>query len=295
MKNTVKKLKNWRLQNQPVRNPDRLNLTALLCLVFLLALIVFIFAAPIDPTAAQRVDLHARNRPPSFSNLQPLTSNLCLLGTDPLGRSVLPLLVLGARNSLTIAFSVAIFSSIIGIIVGLFAGFYGGWFDNLTMRVLDFFTMLPTFMVVVMLLRVLGFGLFSVAAVFIAFGWVGMARQVRMVMLSQRALEYVAASKTLGTPNILIIFREILPNVSSFIIVNFILVTASTIGIETSLTMLGFGLPLTTPSLGHLIAWAMDPLSMQNRPWQWLPAAVLMLVLVLCINYLGQVLRKNSP
>ncbi|MCL2386308.1 MAG: ABC transporter permease [Defluviitaleaceae bacterium] len=260
---------------------------AFFCLFFFVSIVVviFVWAALIDLDYVNRVNLRARDLSPRVG---------FPLGTDPLGRSVLPLLVVGARNSLVIAFTVAFFSSVIGIVVGLFAGFYGGRFDNLLMRLIDFFTMLPTFMVIMMLLTVMGGTIFSMTAVFIVFGWIGTARLTRMVTLQQSALEYVKASKTLGTPNIIIIFREILPNIISFIVINLTLTIAGTIGIETGLTMLGFGLPLTTPSLGHLISWAMNPLSMQMHPWQWLPSALFILIMVLCINYVGQALNRAA-
>jgi peptide/nickel transport system permease protein len=272
---------------KPIINELKKDKLALFCLIVVVVTITALFSisSTVDIDVVNHVDLRGRDMPPSFEYP---------LGTDPLGRSILPLLVVGARNSLVIAFIVAFSCLVIGIVVGMFAGYYGGRFDNFVMRLIDFFTMVPTFMVIIMLLTVLDSNIFSMAAVFIVFGWISTARLVRMVTLQQTALDYVKASKTLGTPDIVIIFREILPNIISFIVVNLTLTVANTIGIETGLTMLGFGLPLTTPSLGHLIAWATDPLTMQMYAWQWLPAALFILVMVLCINYIGMALNRAA-
>jgi peptide/nickel transport system permease protein len=115
-----------------------------------------------------------------------------------------------------------------------------------------------------------------------------------MMTLRQSAMDYVQASKTLGTPNIVIIFRGVFPNIISFVVVSLTLSFANNIGIETGLTFLGFGMPFTTPSLGTLIAQAADPSTMRSRPWQWLPAALLILVITLCINYIGQALNRAA-
>ncbi len=92
----------------------------------------------------------------------------------------------------------------------------------------------------------------------------------------------------------MIMFREILPNLSSLIIVNLTLNFAGNIGIETSLTYLGFGLPSTVPSLGTLIANARNADILENKTWIWLPAAIFILVMMLCINYVGQAFQRAA-
>lgn len=112
--------------------------------------------------------------------------------------------------------------------------------------------------------------------------------------MAERELEYVAASKTLGTPDWKIMLFNVLPNLSSIIIVNMTLNLAGNIGIETSLTYLGFGLPENVPSLGTLISYSRNPEVMENKPWVWLPAAILILVLMLCINFIGNALKRAA-
>jgi peptide/nickel transport system permease protein len=89
-------------------------------------------------------------------------------------------------------------------------------------------------------------------------------------------------------------FREVLPNIGSLIIVNLTLNLAANMGLETGLTFLGFGLPFSTPSLGTLISYASVPENMQNRPWQWLPASLLIVVMMLCINFVGQAVKRAA-
>ncbi|MCL2372158.1 MAG: ABC transporter permease [Defluviitaleaceae bacterium] len=261
---------------------DKLAFVSLV-VFFAIVFVAYAWSLSFSVDDVERMYLLRRNQPPCRE---------FWLGTDMVGRDMVVQLVVGARNSFTIAFVVSFATAGIGIFVGLLAGVYGGRLDNILMRVIDFFIMLPTFMVTIVLITMLPSTPVMLGAVLTLFGWLGMARGIRMVALRQSALDYVRASKTLGTPNIVIIFREVLPNIVSFMVVSLTLTIANTIGIETGLTFLGFGMPFTTPSLGTLIAQAANPAALQNRPWQWLPAALLILVVTMCINYVGQALNR---
>jgi peptide/nickel transport system permease protein len=126
------------------------------------------------------------------------------------------------------------------------------------------------------------------------FLWTGKARLIRSKVLTEKELDYVSASKTLGTPNWKIILFQVLPNLSSIIIVSVTLNLAGNIGIESGLTFLGFGLPESTPSLGTLVSYARNPDVLQEKWWIWLPASVMILTLMLCINFIGQALRRSA-
>ena len=106
--------------------------------------------------------------------------------------------------------------------------------------------------------------------------------------------DYVSASKTMGTSDFKIMFREIMPNLSSLIITNLTINFAANIGIETTLTFLGFGLPQSVPSLGTLIGYASSGDVLVNKQWVWLPASILILVLMLSINYVGQAFKRSA-
>jgi peptide/nickel transport system permease protein len=247
---------------------------------------VFIGASFIDTTITTKVNLAAINKPPSAK---------FLLGTDGSGRDMLTQLFLGARNSFMIAFGVTIFCGIIGLLVGLTSGYFGGKIDNVVMRILDFYAMLPRLMFIIVIVSIIPrYNVATFVLVMTVFGWFGDARLTRAKTLQQSSLDYVQASKTLGTNHFVIMFREVLPNIGSIIIVNLTLSLAANMGLETGLTFLGFGLPFSTPSLGTLISYASVPENMQNRPWQWLPASLLIVVMMLCINFVGQAVKRAA-
>lgn len=261
---------------------------ALGALILLVVLLVGIFAgAPlIDQKAAMRVSLMDQFAPPG---------DKFFLGADSGGRDIFAQLVIGARNSILIGVAVTVVTSVIGIMVGIMAGFYGGIIDNILMRIVDFIMLLPTTMLIIVFVTIVrNYNVWSFIAIMSAFYWVGQARLIRSKALSESRRDYISASKTMGTPSFIIMFREIMPNLSSLIIVNLTLNFAANIGIETGLTYLGFGLPKSTPSLGTLVSYATNPDILENKPWVWLPASLLILALMLCINYVGQALKRAA-
>ena len=217
------------------------------------------------------------------------------LGADAGGRSILGQLIIGARNSIIIGLSVTIIAQFIGIAIGLISGYYAGKIDNFIMRILDFIIILPRTMVIIVFVTVIPkYTVPKFIFIMSAFTWVGTARLIRSKALSEARRDYIQASKTLGTSDFNIIVKELLPNISSLILVDLTLTFAGNIGIETGLTYLGYGLPISTPSLGTLISYASKPEIISSKLWVWLPASLLILVLMLCINYVGQALKRAS-
>ena len=217
------------------------------------------------------------------------------LGADTGGRDILGQLIIGARNSIIVGVAVTILTSGIGIVVGLIAGYYGGMIDNIIMRLVDFLTILPRLMLIIVFVTVVPkYNLVTFIFIMSIFYWTGIARLIRSKVLTESRRDYVQASKTMGTSDFKILFREILPNISSIIIVDSTLNLAGNIGIETGLTFLGFGFPPSTPSLGTLVGYATDPEVMSTKLWIWLPASLLILVITLCINYVGQALKRAA-
>lgn len=264
---------------------DKFALVALILLVGIL-ITVFIGASFFDTGNVIKVDLKTMNQPPSKE---------FRLGTDPSGRDMIGQLFVGAKNSFVIAFGVTILCAIIGIFVGMVAGYYAGKVDNFIMRIIDFMMMLPSTMIIIVLVSIIPrYNVFTFILVMTTFGWMGKARLIRAKMLQQSSLDYVSASKTLGTRNFIIMVREVLPNIVSIIVVNLTLNLAGNIGLETGLSFLGFGLPASTPSLGTLTQYAAVPSNMQKYPWQWLPAVLLVFVMMLCINFVGQAIKRAA-
>ena len=284
-------------ENKSIKAPSFLKLiekelmrdkVASMSLLILCAILisVFICATFLNSSYSTRINLAKLNQAPSTEYV---------LGTDASGRDMLPQLFQGARNSFLIAFGVTLFGGMFGTLVGLCAGFYGGRVDNAIMRVLDFISMLPRLMFIIVLVSLIpNYNVTTFILIITAFSWIGDARLIRAKTLQQNGLDYVQASKTLGTSNIVIMFREVLPNIGSMIIVNLTLSLAGNMGLETGLTFLGFGLPFNTPSLGTLISYAATPENIQRRWWQWLPAALLIFIMMLCINFVGQAVKRAA-
>jgi len=214
------------------------------------------------------------------------------LGTDSGGRYLAPLTLVGARNSLNIGLSVAALSFIIGIAIGVVSGFFGGKVDFILMRFTDTVFMIPFLMIAIVLITILDRTMWNFIWILTAFSWMGRARLIRAASLQNRNLDYVSASKTLGTKNSVIIVREMLPNMVDVIVANFVLTVAASIGIETGLTILGFGLGIEHPSIGFLITNALAPVNLTFFQWTWAFAIGLVILIMLCINFVGNALQR---
>ena len=261
---------------------------ALFSLGIIIIAVLFVIIAPllIDREYMLGVNPMRVNNAPSANHW---------LGTEGAGRDVFALLAIGARNSLIIALTVTMITAIVGITFGLFAGYYGGRFDNIVMRIVDFFSTLPMLVMIIAFLAIFpGFNVFRFIGIMSLFLWVGITRLVRARAIQEKELEYIQASKTLGTPHIKTIFTALLPNISSIIIVQLTLNTAANVGLETGLSFLGFGFPFSEPSLGSLIGAANDVIVMQHRWWIWMPATLFVLVLMISINSIGRTLNRAT-
>ncbi|WP_425454250.1 ABC transporter permease [Peribacillus asahii] len=264
---------------------DRLAMGSFILLVSIL-LFVYSAAFVMDAEEVARINLRALHQPPSLEHW---------LGTDYGGRDVFGQLIIGTRNSFTISFCITLLTALIGLTTGLVAGYFGGVTDHVVMRIIDFIISLPTTMFIIVLVTIIPeFTIWSFILVMTLFYWTGKARLIRSKVLAERELDYVQASQTLGTPHWKIMFFQIFPNVSSIIIVNFILNLAGNIGLESALTYLGFGLPESTPSLGTLISYARNPDVLEHKWWVWLPASVMILVMMLSINFVGQAIKRAT-
>lgn len=258
--------------------------------LFILAVIIFgsiIWTPFIDQDELMKISLLDEFARPG--------ENGFILGADQGGIDVLGQLVIGTRNSIVIAIAITIITGILGIGVGILAGYYGGFIDNMLMRLVDFIMTLPTMMIVIVFVTIIPkYNVTSFILILSVFMWVGTARLVRSKTLSESKRDYVNASKTMGTRDFAIMFKGIMPNLSSILIVEMTLNFAGNVGIETGLSFLGFGLPESTPSLGTLVSYAYNQTVLADKWWVWLPASLLILVLMLGINYVGQALRRSA-
>lgn len=261
---------------------------ALVSLIFLVLITTFVYGISLilDQDQIITVDLFAIHQPPSSE---------FWLGTDQGGRDVFGQLIIGTRNSLSIGILVTAMTGVIGILFGLIAGYFGGTIDNIMMRILDFFMVLPFLMIVIVFVAIVPkYSILSFSLIMTAFLWMGKARLIRSKALQESELDYIQAAKTLGTPNYKIILTHLLPNITSLIIVTMTLNLANNIGLESGLSFLGFGFPESTPSLGTLMSYARNPQTLEYRWWIWVPAAVLILMLMLAIRNVGEALKRAT-
>ncbi|WP_010531497.1 ABC transporter permease [Lentibacillus jeotgali] len=261
---------------------------ALISLILLIIVVAFVYGTSIimDKEEIVKVDLFAIHQPPSDE---------FILGTDYGGRDIFGQLIIGTRNSLSVAILVTLMTGIIGIVYGLVSGYFGGHVDNIMMRILDFFLILPFIMVVIVFVAIVPkYTVVSFSLIMTAFLWMGIARLIRSKALQERELDYAQASKTLGSSNLKIMFSQVLPNLSSLIIVTMTLNLAANIGLESGLSFLGFGFPESTPSLGTLVSYATNPTTLEERWWIWVPASVMIFVLMLAVNNVGQALKRAT-
>ncbi len=224
----------------------------LLAFVYLAMLAVFTvgaeFLAPHQPIG---LNLRDRLLPPGTTGSK---GAFHLLGTDELGRDLFSRLIYGARVSVSVGMIGAIVSCFVGVVTGLTAGYYGGLYEDIVMRLVDGMLSLPSLLVALFVLFVLGGGYVNLILVFSVLHWMVFCRLSRGLALDARSATYVKAAKALGAPGLRIVFRHILPNVVAPVIVLFTLEIAILILSEASLSFLGFGVQPPDPSWGLMIA-----------------------------------------
>jgi peptide/nickel transport system permease protein len=231
-------------------------------------------------------DLLARFTPPAWMEGGSWTYPL---GTDNLGRDVLARLLYGSRVSLMVGFAAVLVAELAGIFLGLFSGYYGGKLDSLIMRVADIFMAYPFMLLTISVIAVLGTSIFNLILVLGLSDWVTYARTIRGSVLSLKEKEFVEASRAIGTPHRVIIFRHILPNVISPLMVLGTLRVANIIIWESGLSFLGMGVPPPMPTWGRMLAEGR--LYITDAWWLvTLPGLAIMLT-ILSINLLGDGLR----
>lgn len=265
------------------------NPIALLALIFLL-LVIFtaIFAptiAPFDPTMQS---LRLRLKPPFWlSGSEPGY----LLGTDALGRDMLSRMIFGARISLLVGFSAVIIQTLIGVFAGLLAGYYGGLIDNALMRLADVQQAIPFLVLVVAVAAVTGASLTNTILILGITGWVTYGRVVRAQVLSLMQLEYITASKALGSKAGRVMLRHLLPNLLAPITVVATLSISAMILVEASLSFLGLGVPPPTPTWGGMVADGRNYIV--TAWWVSVMPGMAVFLTVLSINLVGDWLRES--
>ena len=257
-------------------------------------LFIIIFCAILAPVLAPTNPYDLKVVSILDSRLSPgesmFNGNVAWLGTDGAGRDVLSAIIFGLRTSLIVAISSALIALTIGLIVGLISGFYGGKIDSFLMRVVDIQLSFPAILVALVLLALLGKGIDKVIIALAIVQWAIYARTVRAAAIVERNKEYIQAASCLGLSNFFIIWKHLLPNSISPLIVLATLQTAHSISIEATLSFLGVGVPITEPSLGSLISNGFDFI-LSGAYWITFFPGLMLLATVAAINIFGDQLR----
>jgi peptide/nickel transport system permease protein len=180
------------------------------------------------------------------------------LGTDNFGRDTLTRLAYGGRTDILIGLAATIVTLVVGTVLGLMAGYYGGWFDNILMRLVDFFLTMPYLVLVIAIVAILGTGVWNIVYAIWIVGWVAYARIVRAETLVASRLEYVEAARVVGMGEFRIMLRHILPNVISAAIVFAMADIVLNVLVTSSLSFLGLGEQPPNPEWGLMVAEARD-------------------------------------
>ena len=285
--------------------------TILLVVILLIAM----FAKEIAPYGPTEIEVGNAFAAP-FSAASDPSRPIHFLGTDHLGRDYFSRIIFAARISLTVAVSVTLGSVIIGALFGAVSGFYGGLLDDAFQRAVDFLLTIPGLPILLILSSILlqapetipvpGFliaivgrllyiadrealQVIMVIIVLMAFGWLGIARLMRGMVLSHKNMDFVEASRALGVSDFSIITRHLIPNAFAPIIVSASLDLAGYIITEAALSFLGLGIQDPTPTWGNMLASTQS--YMFNHPWLPLIPGLPIFVCALTFNFIGDGLR----
>jgi oligopeptide transport system permease protein len=221
--------------------------------------------------------------------IEPTLSNFHIFGTDDLGRDLFVRTLMGGQITLLVAVIASIVSLVIGVAYGAVAGYVGGHIDAIMMRAVDALYALPFIFLVILLMVVFERNFLLIFVAIGAINWLDMARIVRGQTISLKQREFVDAAKIIGVPTWRIIFRHITPNLLGVVIVYVTLTIPQAILVESFLSFLGLGVQEPQTSLGALVNGGVS--QMEQAPWMLLIPAVLLAVVLLCFNFLGDGLR----
>jgi peptide/nickel transport system permease protein len=267
---------------------NRLALSALIILG--LVILAAVFANMIafqNPYNLAELDILDAKMPPGTTSAD---GRHFWLGTDEQGRDMLAAILYGLRISLGVGVISTVVALTIGMAIGLAAGYAGGWVDAVVMRIVDLQLSFPSILIALVLLALLGQGIDKIVIALITVQWAYYARTVRGTALVEKRKEYVDAAQCLAYSRWRILYRHILPNCLPPLIVVATVQVAHAIALEATLSFLGLGMPITSPSLGLLIANGYAHL-LSGKYWMSFFPGVALLVTIVAINLVGDHLR----
>jgi peptide/nickel transport system permease protein len=250
------------------------------CVLILSFMITAIFSAWLSPFDPFAQNIRFRLKPPS---------DPFWLGTDGYGRDILSRIIWGARISLTVGVVAVFIGASLGILVGLVSGFFGGAIDNLLMRVIDIMLVLPTILLALVVVAMLGPGIFNLMVAVGISNAPRFARVIRAEVLAVKQMVFVDAASALGASYIRLMWRHIFPNTFASILVLSTLRVAQAITTEASLSFLGLGVVPPTPTWGSMISDGR--VYLRTSPWVAIAPGVMIMLIVMAFNLFGDGLR----
>lgn len=226
-----------------------------------------------------------------FAHMSEAPSMLHILGTDRTGRDVFARLICGGRVSLLVGIGATLVSLIIGVPLGVLAGYYQGWVGTLIMRIVDMFLSFPSMVITLVLIAVLGPSTWTVVFVTGFLSWMQHCKLLYGSVSGVRNKEYVEAAVAIGTGDFKILTKYVIPNSISPLWVSVAFTVSTSIVFESSLSFLGAGVQPPESSWGNIIYAAQSLSTMTDTPWIWLPASLVLLFTVICINLVGEGIR----
>lgn len=266
------------------------NKLAVFGAVLFVVICVLCFAAPLFTRwVPTQISLRERMAPPSMDHI---------FGTDQMGRDIWSRMLYGGRISIIVGLGSALGAALIGVTLGMFVGYKGGWLDAIILKISDVFLAFPQMVLIIIMVALVGQSLQNMIIIFILTGWPSMYRMARSKVLSLKEEEFVQALRAFGISDFKIAFKHMLPNTIGPVVVNITLSTAMFILQEASLSVLGYGVPQEIATWGNIINVITNAGTIRydwlGYWWMWLPCAVMLILFVLAINFIGDGLRDAS-
>lgn len=277
-----KKIKKSSLALRSWKKLLRNKLAMIGAIVAVLMILASIFANFITSYSPSKIDFANMTKAPSWQHL---------MGTDKMGRDVFAQILYGGRVSIYVSVFGAVLGSLLGMILGGISGWFGGRIDSILVRTSEIFLTFPNMMLVLILVAFVGQGVNNLIFIFFITGWMTPFRMVRNEFLSLREETYVEVCKAFGISDFSIMFRHILPNTISPIMVATTINIANYILQEAGLSFLGLGVPITILTWGNIMNAAKSIEVIRNYWWLWLFPGLVISVFVLAVNFAGDGLR----
>ena len=266
------------------------NKLAVLGAVLFVVICILCFAAPLftqwGPT---QISLRDRITSPNAQHI---------FGTDQMGRDIWARMLYGGRISIIVGLGSALGAAVIGVTLGMYVGYKGKWLDAIILKISDVFLAFPQMVLIIIMVALVGQSLQNMIIIFILTGWPSMYRMARSKVLSLKEEEFVQALRAFGISDVKIVFKHMLPNTIGPIVVNITLSTAMFILQEASLSVLGYGVPQEVATWGNIINVITNAGTIRydwlGYWWMWLPCAIMLILFVLAINFIGDGLRDAS-